>query len=202
MSDSYLEHYGVLGMKWGVRRTPEERRTYRKLNRRVGASEKNLKSRSRIAVASKKKVSSAQKKYKKALESPGISSKKKLARIEEATEQVREALKNYEIPKAELARAKRIYKNNEKNLKAHVDSMVSKYGEEAVTKFRTKDMKTGFEWKGPLKLGRVYSESVVNTGLTFANFPVFGTMWSGSYISGQDNRDRSEILEEIVKKQY
>lgn len=71
--DNELTHYGVKGMKWGVRRTPEQ------LGYRVSATSKNARERSdyakgrietekrSISKSSEKKVSKAKKQYDKAV---------------------------------------------------------------------------------------------------------------------------------------
>lgn len=194
----YIEHYGVLGMKWGVHRTSKERRDYRQLNRRVSAAEDNLRNRARLEVKARKDIRKEKKRYKRSMQRPYLSRKKKLARIDEATRAVSQAMKEYEFSKAELDRAERIYESQAKKLNQHVDDMVKKYGQETVVKTRTKNLKA----KSNILFGEKYCKSVINTGITFTNFPLFGKVWAGSYISGQDNQDRTELLEEAAKKRY
>ncbi len=196
----YLEHYGVKGMKWGVRRDRSERKEFRKINRRVSAAEINLKNRARMEVQARKDLRKVKKEQRKAVTKsmrPSLSKKKKLARLDEATRAVSKAMKEYEFTKAELDRAERLYNSEAKKLNQHVDNMMKKYGKDSVT-VRTVNVKA----KSNLLFGEKYCKSVINTGVTFTNFPIFGKMWAGSYINGQDNRDRNELLEEAAKKRY
>lgn len=196
----YLEHYGVKGMKWGVRRDRSERKEFRKLNRRVAASEINLKNRARMEVSARKglrKIKKAQRKAMTKSMRPSFSKKKKLARLDEATRAVSKAMKEYEFTKAELSRAERIYNSQAKKLSQHVNSMMKKYGKDSVD-VRTVNVKA----RSNLLFGEKYCKSVLNTGVTFTNFPIFGKMWAGSYINGLDNRDRMDLLKEDAKKRY
>lgn len=87
----YLEHYGVKGMKWGVRRTPEQ------LGHTLAARKKKIAK--LLGDARKKSKRKAEKKKKERAKAKEKKAAKKAKKEEETEEQIREKLKTSTDPK-------------------------------------------------------------------------------------------------------
>lgn len=181
-----LRHYGVKGMKWG------ERKTERKLRRRMAAGKKNMKLRGEMSNESEDHYDNAYREYSKALKTPSFSRRKKMERINEATEKVKQAAVLKEKTKSELLRAERIYDSDEKAYRKHIEDMISKYKPEKVKDIPTKTV----------ELGEHYTKEVVKTGITIADLPLIGTLYTGRYISDRDFYDRENLIDEAAGKRY
>lgn len=191
-----LQHHGVKGMKWGVRRSSKElrsdRRTARTMKRHLAADKKNLKTKGRILDDYEDSYEEAQKEYQKQLSRPSLSRAKKLERIKEASDNLSVSGKDLEKHKSEFLRAERIYDADEKALKKHVDSMIKKHGSDEVKKLSYKE----------IELGEYYTKEVVKTGLTIADLPVVGTIYSGRYTADREFEDRTSRIDEAASKRY
>ena len=191
MTEAEVMHYGVPGMKWGVIRW-KDKRTRNSLKRQLAADKKNLKFKGKMSNEAFEEYNKAHKSYKKALSRPALSSKKKMKRIDETLERLEQAGKNKENAKKELLRAERIYDSDEKRYRDHVDKMMKEYGSENVKSISTKT----------IKAGKYYCKEVVRTGITVADLPLIGTMYSGRSIASKDYQDRQDRIDEKASKRY
>lgn len=185
-TDNDIYHYGRKGMKWG------EHIYGKKLKRQLAADKKNLKMRSKMSRQAADEYNSEYKKYQKELSRPSLSSKKKRARINEATARVHEAGVAREKARSEFLRAERVYDAGAKKYMDHVDSMVKKYGAENVKSVRTKTV----------SLGENYAKDVIRTGITLADMPIVGTWYSGRHVAKQEYADRSERIDKAATDRY
>ena len=193
--DNELYHYGVVGMKWGVRRTPEQlaaNRTTRKLKRRVAAGYRNLKTAAKNSAENEKAYNEANRALTKEMSRPALSQRKKRERIASAEDAASKAGDAHLKTQAKYKRAERIYDSDVTALKEHVNKMVKDYGSE-----RVKNVKTT-----QVTLGDLYVKEKVKTGLTLANMPVFGTMYTGNYIGKRDFEDRRERPNRKAESMY
>ena len=132
MSEDYLAHYGVLGMKWGVRKKTESsggggRRSVEEKKKKIGEAvnaeafkkerakaEKHgyeLKKAAKAAAAAAKKAASAAKRGAKAASEKHAANKAK--RAQEAAERARKKLENQKLREARKAEAERKKKQRE-----------------------------------------------------------------------------------------
>ena len=197
-----LYHYGVLGMKWGVRRSEaelaraRERRqddsTRRTMKRHVSADPQNLKAKARANDEMMTDYKEAARLYRKASSKIFIGRKEKDALVKEAGENLTEAGKRLEGTQAELNRAKRIYEQDAKAYTDHMDKMVEKYGADSVESISTKT----------IKVGKNFAQDVINTGVTVANFPLVGRYYTGRYTSQREVEDRYERVNRKADERY
>lgn len=222
-----LEHYGVKGMKWGVRRvgraldraldgvveqlermpTSEERKTSKTLKRHVAAAKRNLKQKGENYSEAQRNLLGAEEKFKKENRRIALSQAKKRARIKKASEALTKAFEMTEVPASEMARAQKIYNDAAKKMWDNNKKMLDKYGDTQV-----KAIKTGAKVRYGKKLERKgiifkqYSEFVIEdlikTGPTVANIPFIGQYYTGKFISEEELKNRSKNFVKKVNTYY
>ena len=199
-------------MKWGVRRYQNkdgslteagkkrllnreyraDKKTARTLKRNVAAGKKNMKMRGKLANENESVYKEANRQYTKALSKPSFSKKKKLDRITEASDNLREASKAAEKTRGDLNRAERIYDADAAKYREHINKMTNKYSSKKIKQISTKQVDLGDHW----------TKEVIKTGITLADLPVIGTSYSGKYNARQEQKDRDRILNANANKRY
>ena len=164
MSENELMHYGVPGMKWGVRRDRDNGSTltsagknkeYKKSLRTDKKIRRNLESKAydsaRFANAYSKKSKSYSKKYEKAVLKDPTKSSSKTQRIENTKHLLDSNAKSWNAYNSE----------NVKALKKQVDFMISKY---SGTKIKDVDVKTT---KNGIEYVKSISAAMSNSNVTY-----------------------------------
>lgn len=196
-NDTELIHYGIIGMKWGIRRTPEqlghkptrsEKKQRKKLTKDLAASQKYVKTRTEMYEDAKKASDSANKDYEKALSKTVLpwNKRKKQAAIDEASERLQKRMTDEQETRWKADRALNIGKEKEAALKSYVDALSEKYGKENVKQLESKE----------IKIGKTFVINTLKTGIRAENFPILGNAVSAKKI----NQWEREIREEIAKK--
>lgn len=214
--ESELYHHGVKGQKWGRRRwqnpdgtlTPagrarmeaqtraversEDEAQRSSLTRHAAASARNLRMRSRMHDASEEVYNTARDAYNKELRRPSLFMRKKQERVKAASDVLRDAGERATETMGERNRAERIYDADVKALKDHVDGMIKKYGSDSVAEVRTRTR----------ELGENYTKEMVRTGVTLANLPIIGQMYTGRYVAPLEEADRRKKIKEHSEKRF
>lgn len=192
-----IEHYGVLGMKWGVIRSLDRsgRKSYYKdakekrvQLRKTAASEKYLK-------RAYENDSNAAGQVKAAAKARGKAETKIFGRneaIQSTQKDLDQAIKNRESSREAYLRAERIYKNNESKFNSMTETMKLKYGNDSVKNYNTKTIAQGEEW----------TNNVIKFGLNVTDLPLIGNKYNGKYITNEVVNDRLNNLDKSASKRY
>lgn len=224
LKDNELEHFGIIGMKWGIRRyqntdgtltaagkkhysgpTKEEKRETRNLKRSVAAATKNLIEKGNTYAAAEYNVLDAKDKYQKASEKMYLFKKNRLKAIKDASEQLTQAFELAENPRAARSRAIDIYNEAANKLLENNKKMIEKYGSDVIKEIGTKNIRYG---ERLVKEGwfsdqyEAFTDTVLNTGLTVVNIPWYGQRYTGKYIGKKELKIREQELNRKSKEKY
>lgn len=196
-SEDIIEHYGVLGQKWGVRKSldkaghkqyAKDAQAKRIQLRKMSASQKLLKK----TMASDKSASDEVKgaTYKLGKAETKIFGRKEA--VKSANKQLNDMLNYRQGTREGYLRAERIHKANEAIYRKMTQDMIKKYGKDSVKSITTKEISDGSQWMA----------KVIKTGLNITDLPILGNKYNGQYITEQVVADRSKNMDAEVKKRW
>lgn len=188
-----LYHYGVKGMKWGVRKASyKDVRAAKKMRRHLAADKKMMKQYGESVGESESQYRDAEKQYKKSISKISFNRQKRQEAIEEASSHLSKAGKQLEKDRADMLRAERIYDKDAEKLIAHVDDMLNKYGKENIKSLKTKN----------INLGEYYTKEVIKTGVTVADLPFVGNLYTSRVYGSKEIEERRNLIDEAASKRY
>lgn len=215
VQEDYLEHYGILGMKWGVRRTPEqlgrarpnreERKETRRLKRNAAAAIKNLKEKGETHAKAEWGVVNAQNNYRNASKKMYLFKKNRLRSVKEAGERLSTALENAEGPRRERNIAEDIYRDAAKKLLDNNRKMIEKYGSNRIKEIGTKTAEWGITNKKTGLFTTSYDafvQEVVKTGPTIVSIPWYGQRYTGRMVAEREIEEREKRLNKKANERY
>lgn len=213
--EDYLEHYGILGMKWGIRRTPEqlgharptreERKETRTLKRNAAAAIKNLKEKGETHAKAEWDVVNAQEDYRKASKKMYLFKKNRMQAVKEAGERLTTVLENAERPRAERNLAADIYEDAAKKLLDNNRKMIEKYGSDTIKEVGKKTIEWGITNRKTGLLTDTYetfAAEVVKTGPTIVSIPWYGQRYTGRMVAEREIKEREKRLNKKANELY
>lgn len=185
---------------------------YNKLNRHVAASQKHLKEEGVMVDRVRDKYYKTNKDYEKEMrKSSGLFGSKaalKAERVANAQKNMDAAGSEYEKAAGAYGVAKKIANQDTKALRDHVDRMVKTYGKGSINELQTKTVKIGQNKLQKLMQGAPKSilfsngrdtDEFVKTGLTLANMPVVGNLYTANYIAKRESELEKQRVEGSVR---
>lgn len=199
---SELVHYGVKGMKWGVRKDRTkpsygERRQVRKLKGAYRSAIKGVQQRARMADSDRLALANAEKNYEnQQKKGRGIlksTREKRDIAVQNAELLVQRKLKAMEEATYKQDRSLYILADREKELKSYVDSLNEKYGSINVKQLQPR--KHNIPASEQLVITNTY-----RTGIRAQDLPVIGKRIVGKQLSQWEKEYRRNDMEEEAKK--
>lgn len=182
-------------------------KAYDKLNRHVAASQRHLKEEGVMLDRVRDKYLKSNKAYEKEMRRSsglfGLKGAEKSDRVANAQADMDKIGKDYENAAGKYGVAKKIAYQDTQELKRHVDSMIRSYGKGSINELQTQTVKIGQNKLQKLMQGAPKSiifskgretEEFVKTGLTLADMPVVGNLYTANYIAKREaDLERSKV---------
>lgn len=212
-----LYHYGIIGMKWGIRRTPEqlghtpksERKAFKK---QVRSDEKQWRSNRRSVATAQKDYKRTAKRYQRTMQDVERQTKKltktrskltmpwnrekRQAEIDRLKKDLDSFLERSEMDAGRMARTKSRMESEIKKTVDFVGSLNEKYGSENVHQMNPKT----------IAKGKAYAKEGLKTGLNATVLPFVGRYLSDKQIATWEREWQkkltSERIEDLDRKRY